>query len=134
MANSEVETILVVEDESAVAGMLAKLLERAGYAAHIEPTGSRAISYIQEHSPDLVILDLRLPDMSGLDVCRVMRQALVSWSLPIIMLTGLDTPADQQRGFSTGADAYLTKPCPPAHLLAVIDRLLGEESEDSACT
>lgn len=118
--------ILIVEDEPSVAGMLAKLLEQAGYDVHTERNGTDAIAYIGAHHPDLVILDLRLPDMSGYEVCRVMRQALVSWRLPIVMLTGLDQPADQQRGFSLGADAYLTKPCPPEHLLAVIERFLGE--------
>ena len=120
-----------MEDEPPVASMLAKLLERAGYSVHTELTGNQAISYLESNHADLVILDLRLPDISGFEVCQVMRQALVSWRLPIIMLTGLDRPADQQRGFSNGADAYLTKPCQPEHLLTIIERLLDEDSEGS---
>ena len=120
--------ILIVEDEPAVASMLAQLLGRAGYEVHSAPTGGEALRYITDHHPDLVLLDLRLPDMDGFDVCKVMRQALVPWSLPIVMLTGRAKPTDQQRGFSIGADAYLTKPCPPEHLLAIVERLLGEDA------
>ena len=118
--------ILIVEDEEAMSRLLKALLELSSYEVHVESSGAAALNYAAEQQPDLVILDLRLPDINGYEVCRKLRQFSNSWSMPILMLTGMDKPADQLRGFAFGADAYLTKPCDPPELLKAVNLLLGQ--------
>lgn len=120
------ERILVVEDEPPMARVLAAILESAGYEVHVETSGRAAIGYAAESQVHLVILDLRLPDVNGYEVCRAIRQFANSWSLPILMLTGMHKPVDQLRGFAFGADAYMTKPCDPDEILKTISALLGK--------
>ena len=122
------QRILVVEDDHAMSRLLKSLLELSGYEVHVEDSGAAGLNYAAEKQPDLVILDLRLPDINGYEVCRKLRQFSNSWSMPILMFTGMDKPADQLRGFAFGADAYLTKPCHPPDLLRTISLLLGENA------
>ena len=123
------KSILVVEDEPHVAKMIARRLELSGYEVHIEGTGQGALVYLAEHQPDLVTLDLRLPDLSGLEVCKHLRQHYGSWAMPVLMLTALDQPIDQLRGFAHGADAYLTKPFESDELVETVALLLGETAQ-----
>ncbi len=120
------QQILVVEDDQALTNFLKALLETSGYRVQTEGTGLGALRAVEHGHPHLVVLDLRLPDMSGYDVCKQLRQSFHPWALPILMLTGMDRPADQLRGYAHGADAYLTKPCDPPELLHVVSLLLGE--------
>lgn len=131
MAAEGTRRILVVEDEAAEARLLQLLLESAGYEVHSEGRGTSAITYAAEHRLDLIILDLRLPDMGGYDVCRELRRLLHPWVVPMVMLTGMDKPIDQLRGFAHGADAYLTKPCESDELLKTISSLLNESAAGS---
>ena len=116
--------ILVVEDEVAIGRLLTTYLESVGFEAHHETHGEPALRYVTEHRPDLVILDLQLPDIHGYEVCQQLRQLYNSWALPIMMLTGMDAGIDKLRGFACGADAYLTKPFEPPELLPAVTRLL----------
>jgi len=118
--------ILVVEDEEPLARYLSWELQAAGFDAHLESSGAGALQYAAERRPDLVILDLRLPDVHGYQVCRELRRLYTPWAVPILMLTAMDRPIDQLRGFAYGAEAYLTKPYEPAELLKTISLLLGE--------
>jgi len=88
--------------------------------------GAAALSFAADHPLDLVILDLKLPDINGYEVAKELRKLYHPWVLPLIMLTGMDRPADQLRGFANGADAYLTKPYEPDELMRTIALLLGE--------
>lgn len=119
--------LLIIEDEASIARLLRTYLTTAGYEVHTEGLGAAALAWLEHERPDLVILDLRLPDMSGLEICRILRQRFHSWSLPIVMLTGMNAPADQLRGYAYGADAYLTKPFEPPALLPTLDVLLGHQ-------
>lgn len=119
------ERVLVIEDDTALAKFLKSLLESVGYHVHTEESGAPALTYAAEHRPHLVILDLRLPDIDGYQVCRQLRQLYHPSLVPVLMLTGMDQPIDQLRGFAHGADAYLTKPCEPPELLKTITLLLG---------
>ena len=99
--------ILVVEDEDALAGSVRYHLEREGYAVELAADGRSAIERFRQDPPALVILDLMLPEMSGLDVCRLIRQES---DVPIIMVTAKDSEADKVTGLELGADDYVTKP------------------------
>ena len=117
--------ILIIEDEEALTRLLAWHLESAGFQVTTARTGKAALTWAAEHQPDLVVLDLRLPDLHGYEVCRELRKLFHPWAVPILMLTGMDKPIDQLRGFAHGADAYLTKPYEPAEVLKTIGQLLG---------
>ena len=121
----KVQRILVVEDDPAVARLLRTLLEANAYDVRISTTGAAALTETVGAAPDMVILDVGLPDLDGYEVCRQLRQHYRPWSLPILMFTGKDKPVDQLRGFAFGADAYLTKPCDPEEILKTVALLLG---------
>ena len=99
--------ILVVEDEESLADTLRYNLEREGYSVSVASDGRRALERFRAESPSLVILDLMLPEMSGLDVCRAIRAGS---AVPIIMVTAKDSEADKVTGLELGADDYVTKP------------------------
>lgn len=120
--------ILIVEDDDALARVTKLRLESEGYSVHTEPNGAKSLGWAADHTVDLVILDLRLPDMSGYEVCKQLRRIQHPWAVPVLMLTAMQEPVDQLKGFVHGADAYLTKPCEPDELLKTISRLLGEMS------
>jgi two-component system response regulator RegX3 len=99
--------ILVVEDEEALADTVRYNLEREGYTVSVAGDGRRALERFHAESPSLVILDLMLPEISGLDVCRMIR---AESEVPIIMVTAKDSEADKVTGLELGADDYVTKP------------------------
>jgi two-component system response regulator RegX3 len=99
--------ILVVEDEESLADSVRYNLEREGYAVSVATDGRRALERFRQDRPGLVILDLMLPEMSGLDVCRLIRGES---DVPIIMVTAKDSEADKVTGLELGADDYVTKP------------------------
>ncbi len=99
--------ILVVEDEEALADSVRYNLEREGYAVSVATDGRRALERFRAETPTLVILDLMLPELSGLDVCRMLRSES---DVPIIMVTAKDSEADKVTGLELGADDYVTKP------------------------
>ena len=101
------QRILLVEDEESLAESIRYSLEREGYAVSVAGDGRVAIERFRADSPDLVILDLMLPEMSGLDVCRMIRE---SSTVPIVMVTAKDSEADKVTGLELGADDYVTKP------------------------
>ena len=105
--DGSVARILVVEDEVSLADTVRYNLEREGYAVAVAADGRRALDRFRAESPSLVILDLMLPEMSGLDVCRQIRQIS---TVPIIMVTAKDSEADKVSGLEIGADDYVTKP------------------------
>jgi len=110
--------ILAVEDDPAVAQSLKAGLERDGYAVAWKASGSEAIAWARAQQPDLILLDIRLPDLSGLDVCRELRQ--LGLRQPIIMLTVRGDETDKVLGLEVGADDYVTKPYNLRELLARI--------------
>ena len=101
------QTILVVDDEEAIAEAVRARLETEGYRVVVAADGPEAIDAHAEHHPDLVVLDLMLPGMDGLEVCKQIQQD--GWT-PVLMLTARTEEADKVAGFAVGADDYLTKP------------------------
>jgi DNA-binding response OmpR family regulator len=114
--------ILIVEDDSAVARSLTDGIEGEGYDVHTESTAESGIAYAKNRSPQLIVLDVRLPDGSGFDVCRKLRQ--LGLRQPILMLTVQGDEVDKVLGLEVGADDYLTKPYRLRELLARIRALL----------
>jgi two-component system, OmpR family, response regulator RegX3 len=100
-------SILIVEDEESLADSIKYNLEREGYAVEIAGDGRRGLERFRSDGPALVILDLMLPELSGLDVCRSIREES---NVPIIMVTAKDSEADKVAGLELGADDYVTKP------------------------
>ena len=122
-----VPTILVVEDESSIASFVSLYLRNAGYAVKTATTGAEAISEASAHTPALVVLDLMLPDIDGIEVCRRLR---ANSDLPILMLTARDEDIDKIIGLEVGADDYLTKPFNPRELVARIKSILRRASPE----
>jgi two-component system alkaline phosphatase synthesis response regulator PhoP len=116
------DKILVVEDEPAVAMGLTYALADEGYGVQLAKTGQEALHQTAAEPPDLFLLDLRLPDMDGLEVCRELRSR--GCRQPILMLTARDSTRDKVEGLEAGADDYLTKPYELPELLARIRALL----------
>lgn len=110
--------VWVVEDECAISSALQILLSHAGYDVAVFAQGAAFLDGLASLTPDLILLDLNLPDIDGLDLCREVRQG--TSYIPIIMLTARNEPVDKLIGLEVGADLYLTKPYDPRELLAQI--------------
>jgi DNA-binding response OmpR family regulator len=123
-------SVLLVEDETDIVSPLVRTLEREGYAVDQVTTGKDAIASATKRDPDIVILDLGLPDMDGLDVCRRMREA--GYQGAVLMLTGRTRELDRVVGLDAGADDYLAKPFGLAELLARLRALLRRTTARAA--
>lgn len=117
-------TILVVDDEPDVVGLVSSNLKTAGFAVITAADGTEALEKAREEKPDLVILDVMLPEMSGLDVCRAIRTNPELSATPIIMLTAKADEIDQVVGLEIGADDYITKPFSPRVLVSRVQAIL----------
>jgi len=115
------KTIVVVEDELAIAELARDYLQHGGFAVRTEPTGEAALEGFRRGRPDLIVLDLGLPGMDGLDVLREIRRES---NLPVIVLTARDDEVDKLLGLELGADDYLTKPFSPRELVARVRAVL----------
>ncbi|HRE61713.1 MAG TPA: phosphate regulon transcriptional regulator PhoB [Micropepsaceae bacterium] len=116
--------VLVVEDEAALATLLKYNLERENYRVRGVRDGEEALIAADEEAPDLVILDWALPSLSGIEVCRRLRQRPATRNVPILMLTARGEESDRIRGLDTGADDYIVKPFSMTELLARIRAVL----------
>jgi two-component system alkaline phosphatase synthesis response regulator PhoP len=115
------KTILVVDDEPKIVELARDYLEHAGFAVQTARDGPSALEHVHRNRPDLVVLDLGLPGLDGLDVTRRIRQ---DSNLPVIMLTARDDELDKLLGLELGADDYLTKPFSPRELVARVRAVL----------
>jgi two-component system response regulator RegX3 len=118
--------ILIVEDEESYSDPLSYLLRREGYEVSVAETGPAALAQFDKNGADLVLLDLMLPGLSGVDVCRQLRQRS---SVPVIMLTAKDSEIDKVVGLEIGADDYVTKPYSSRELLARVKAVLRRLAE-----
>ncbi len=118
---TRVQTVLVVEDESSIASFVALYLKNAGYRVQTAGTGQDALDALSRERPDLIVLDLMLPDIDGIEVCRRVRRGS---DIPILMLTARDEDVDKIIGLEVGADDYLTKPFNPRELVARVKSIL----------
>src|SRR4051794_672842 len=111
-------TVLVVDDEVNIAQFVQDFLEDNGFHVVLTHTGREGLKAAMEMLPDVVILDVDLPDLSGYEVCRLMREKSALRTRPILMLTSLNDQKNELTGLKAGADDYLTKPIDTARLLA----------------
>ncbi|MBA2382745.1 MAG: response regulator transcription factor [Chloroflexi bacterium] len=123
------KTILVVDDEPKIADLARDYLEHAGFAVRTAGDGDAALTAVRRDRPDLVVLDLGLPGLDGLDVTRAIRR---DSNLPVIMLTARDDELDKLLGLELGADDYLTKPFSPRELVARVRAVLRRADAASA--
>lgn len=116
--------VLIVEDEPDIRELVVHHLKREGYLVSAASSGEEALRQVQAAPPDLVLLDLMMPAMDGLEVCRRLRQDPVTASLPIVMLTAKGDEVDRVLGLEIGADDYIVKPFSPKELLARVRAVL----------
>jgi DNA-binding response OmpR family regulator len=116
--------ILVVEDDPDISALVSRYLHKAGYEVDVLASGRDAISALSKRAPDLVVLDLMLPHVDGLEICRWIRSNEATASVPIIMLTARSEESDRIVGLELGADDYLAKPFSPNELVARVRALL----------
>jgi DNA-binding response OmpR family regulator len=114
--------VLVVDDDRKTVDLVRLYLERAGYCVRVAYDGQHALQLAHDRRPDLMVLDLMLPNLDGLDVCHILVEQM--GRIPVIMLTARTTEADKLAGLETGADDYVTKPFSPRELVARVKAVL----------
>jgi two-component system phosphate regulon response regulator PhoB len=121
-------TVLVVDDEPHILDLIRATLEDERIRVIGVPDGEAALAQAAALAPDVVFLDVNLPDISGFDVCRLLREEPGLAGAKIVMLTAATRPADVNRGLAAGACQYLTKPFSPVRLLSLVDSLIPRSS------
>lgn len=129
MSQTQADTILVVEDEPKLARLLADYLAASAFAPVIVERGDEVASAVQEHQPALVLLDLNLPGMDGIEVCRTLRKRS---EVPVIMVTARTEEIDRLLGLELGADDYICKPFSPREVIARVKAVLRRSSNGGA--
>lgn len=124
-SRSERQKILVVDDEQYLRTLLLATLDEERYEIVEVSRGAEAVVVAQAERPALILLDVRMPDVDGLEVCRRIRGHPDLKDLPVVMLTGASEQADRRAGLAAGATRYLTKPFSPLELVEVVEELLG---------
>ena len=123
------QSVLVVEDEASIASFVALYLKNAGYDVATVANGAEALAAVDREKPALIVLDLMLPDIDGIEVCRRVRRGS---DIPILMLTARDEDVDKIIGLEVGADDYLTKPFNPRELVARVRAILRRATSERA--
>lgn len=124
------KTVLAVDDERLIVLAMRHNLQYAGYNVIEAFDGREALTQLELHRPDLVILDVMMPELSGWDVLTCIREDPELRNTPVIMLTALGQDSDEREGLIRGADVYLTKPYEPQHLIDMVNRLLAADTDD----
>jgi DNA-binding response OmpR family regulator len=121
------QSVLVVEDEASIASFVSLYLKNAGYEVRTAANGTEALTAVASAQPSLIVLDLMLPDIDGIEICRRIRQKS---DVPILMLTARDEDVDKIIGLEVGADDYMTKPFNPRELVARVKSILRRAAPD----
>ena len=125
-------TILVVDDSEVVRKLVQYQLSDAGYTVLMAADGATGLKMVKDNKPDLVILDVQMPEMDGYEACRRLRQIHGLSHTPVIMVTSLSNIASMQAGFEAGADDYITKPFKPAELQMRVNAILRRAAVSAA--
>lgn len=118
--------VLIADDEPNIVMSLEFLMQRAGYQVQVASNGEEALRFATEVPPDLMLLDVMLPKMSGFEVCQKVRETPACGEVKIIMLTAKGRDTEMAKGLALGADAYVTKPFSTKDLLAQVKQILGD--------
>ena len=122
------ELIAIVEDEPDIASLISLHLKKAGFRAEGFETGAAFLTFVTKHIPDLVVLDLMLPDADGLEICKFLKKKDELAAIPIIMVTAKGEETDKVLGLELGADDYVTKPFSPKELVARVKAVLRRKA------
>ena len=126
------KTILVVDDSPTIVSILRDMLKSEGYRVRCAYSGEDALEHLTEETPDLIILDVLMPHMSGLELLSKIKMSPATVSIPVIMLTASGKNDDVLAGYKLGADYYITKPFKQTELLHGIERVLGGDAKTAA--
>jgi two-component system phosphate regulon response regulator PhoB len=126
------KNMLIVEDELEIAELMRFHLQREGFDVHICTSGRTAMARIESHPPDLILLDLMLPDLDGLEICRRLKRRENTRDIPILMVSAKGEETDIVAGIELGADDYVTKPFSPRVLVARVKNILRRGEEGGA--
>ena len=130
------KTILIIEDDADILNLVAWHLQTEGYRTLTSTSGSDGLEYAMHEQPDLIVLDLMLPGIDGLEICKTLKRNKMTESLPVIMLTAKGEEVDRIVGFELGADDYMVKPFSPRELVlrirAILKRNAKEEEKTAA--
>ena len=124
MRLSDMPKVIIIEDDPDIAGLVEHYLSADGFRVHIAANGAEGLKQVKASPPDLLVLDLMLPGLDGLDICKALRAAPATAALPILVLTAKGEESDKVIGLELGADDYLTKPFSPKELVARVKSLL----------
>jgi two-component system alkaline phosphatase synthesis response regulator PhoP/two-component system response regulator VicR len=120
--------ILAVDDEKHIVRLVQINLQKEGYEVATAGTGREALEKVSEFQPDLIVMDVMMPEMDGFEALKKLKENAETRDIPVIMLTAKAQDADVFRGWQSGADLYLTKPFNPAELLSFVKRLLANQT------
>src|SRR5262249_23116278 len=129
---SGMQRVLIVDDDPDIQRLVSYNLGQAGFEVTAAASGRKALESVQKNPPDLIILDLMLPDVDGMEVCRTLRQREDSRRIPIIMLTARSEEIDRVIGFELGADDYVPKPFSPRELVLRVKSIFRRMTEQRA--
>jgi DNA-binding response OmpR family regulator len=124
--------ILVAEDDRDIAELIALYVRKAGWEPHVVPSGAEALTYARAHPVDALVLDVMMPGMSGLEVCRTLRADRATAAIPIIIVTARAEESDRILGLDLGADDYIAKPFSPNELIARLRALTRRVARQTA--
>ncbi|MFW6116032.1 MAG: response regulator transcription factor, partial [Chloroflexota bacterium] len=124
-------TVLIAEDEPALAAAIATTVSLEGLETVIASTGEEALSLARQLRPDLVLLDVMLPGMSGIEVCATLKTSPETDQIPVVLVTAKSEREDRALGIAAGASAYVTKPFSPVQLIDLVKKALAQDAEDS---
>ena len=122
------KTVLIVEDEADAAELFAEMMRVSGFRVRKTSSSAPALSMMMEEKPDIVLLDIMMPEISGLDILRQMRQDPALANIPVVVVSAKSMPADIRDGMEAGASTYLTKPVGFLELKEAVERALGSQS------
>jgi CheY-like chemotaxis protein len=124
------KTVLIIEDEADAAELFAEMMRVSGFRVLKTTSSTPALSLITAEKPDLIVLDIMMPEISGLDILRQMRQDSELANIPVVVVSAKSMPADIKVGMEAGASTYLTKPVGFLELKEAVERALGSPSND----
>lgn len=124
------KTVLAVDDDKDILALVEYALRNEGYRVLSARDGSQALKMVREHAPDLIVMDVMMPEISGFAVLREIKEDQATQDIPVIMLTAKDEESDILSGWLRGADLYMTKPFDPWELIANVNRVFMEMKRD----